>query len=284
MSRIAYVNGSYVPLRDARIHVEDRGFQFADGVYEVFAVRGGRLIEARAHWQRLVRSLAELSIMPPMSQAALDHVAAETVRRNRVVDGLLYLQVTRGSARRDFPFPVGATPSLVITARNQKPPDPELVRRGVAIITLPDIRWRRRDIKSVALLANVLAKQRAKEAGAYEAWLVDEQGRVTEGASSNAWIVSTSGELVTAACGADILAGVTRGSLVAIAASQGLALREHPFTRDEALSAREAFLTSSSNGVLPVVRIDGKNIGNGVPGRLAIELRALYDRHIDGAA
>jgi D-alanine transaminase len=204
------------------------------------------------------------------------------VRRNRVSDGLLYLQVTRGAARRDFPFPTGIAPSLVMTARNQKPPDPDLVRRGVAVITLPDIRWGRRDIKSVALLPNVLAKQRAKEAGAYEAWLIDEAGRVTEGASSNAWIVSAAGELITAACGADILSGVTRGALLGLAQLQGLAISERPFTLREALSAREAFLTSSSNTVLPVVRIDGTAIGGGVPGPLALSLRALYDRRIAG--
>ena len=281
MSRIAYVNGRYVPIDAACVHVEDRGFQFADGVYEVFAVRGGRLVESEAHWRRLQRSLSELRIAAPMSQAALAHIAAEVVRRNRVTTGLLYMQVTRGRARRDFPFPKLAVPSLVMTARSQKPPDPELVRRGVAVITLPDIRWARRDIKSVSLLPNVLAKQRAKEAGAYEAWLLDGEGRVTEGASSNAWIVSEAGELVTAACTADILAGVTRGSLVQLAARQGLAIAERPFSLDEAMRAREAFLTSSSNTVLPVVRIDGKPVGEGVPGALAVSLRALYDRHIE---
>jgi D-alanine transaminase len=280
MSRIAYVNGRYVPLDSALVHVEDRGFQFADGAYEVFAVRGGALVEAEGHWRRLARSLQELRIAAPMSEAALAHIAREVVRRNRVTEGLLYLQVTRGRARRDFPFPAGAAPSLVMTARSQKPPDPELVRRGVSVITLPDIRWARRDIKSVSLLANVLAKQRAKEAGAYEAWLVDGEGRVTEGASSNAWIVTNSGEIVTAACGADILAGVTRGSLVALVQSQGLTIAERPFSLAEAFAAREAFLTSSSNTVMPVVRIDGKPVGAGVPGTLAVTLRRLYDRHI----
>jgi D-alanine transaminase len=284
MSRIAYVNGRYVPLDAAQVHVEDRGFQFADGAYEVFAVRGGRLVEADAHWRRLARSLAELSIAPPMSQAAMSHIAAEVVRRNRVADGLLYLQVTRGRARRDFPFPKGVEPSIVMTARSQKPPDPELVRRGVAVITLPDIRWARRDIKSVSLLPNVLAKQRAKEAGAYEAWLIDGEGRITEGASSNAWIVTEGGEIVTPACSPSILAGVTRGTLVTLAQSQGLSIAERPFTLAEAFAAREAFLTSSSNTVMPVVRIDGKPVGAGVPGTLAVSLRQLYDRHVGGAA
>jgi D-alanine transaminase len=284
MSRIAYVNGRYVPLDAAQVHVEDRGFQFADGAYEVFAVRGGKLVEADAHWRRLARSLQELRIAAPMSEAALAHIAREVVRRNRVGDGLLYLQVTRGRARRDFPFPARAEPSLVMTARSQKPPDPALIRRGVSVITLPDIRWARRDIKSVSLLPNVLAKQRAKEAGAYEAWLVDGEGRVTEGASSNAWIVTASGEIVTAACGADILAGVTRGSLVALAHSQGLTIAERPFSLAEAFAAREAFLTSSSNSVMPVVRIDGKPVGEGVPGALAVRLRELYDNHIGVAS
>ena len=284
MSRTAYVNGRYVPLDSACIHVEDRGFQFADGAYEVFAVRCGRLIEAEAHWQRLARSLAELSIAVPMSGAALAHVAAEVVRRNRVTDGLLYLQVTRGRARRDFAFPRSARPSVVMTARNQRPPDPELVRRGVAVITLPDLRWARCDIKSVSLLPNVLAKQRAREAGAYEAWLIDGEGRVTEGASSNAWILSQTGELVTAALGRDILAGVTRGALLRLAQAQGIAVSERPFSLDEALGAREAFLTSSSNTVLPVVRIDGRPVGTGAPGDLAVRLRALYERRIAAVA
>ena len=284
MSRIAYVNGRYVPLDAAEIHVEDRGFQFADGVYEVFAVRGGRLVEAAAHWRRLARSLGELSIAPPMSEAAMAHISAQVVRRNRIRDGLLYLQITRGRAKRDFPFPKGATTSLIMTARHHKPPDPELVRRGVAVITMPDLRWARVDIKSVSLLPNVLAKQRAKEAGAYEAWLVDREGRVTEGASSNAWIVTEGGEIITPACGPNILAGVTRGSLMALAESQGLSIAERPFTLDEALAAREAFLTSSTNTVMPIVRIDGKPVGAGVPGTLAVSLRQLYDRHIDGGA
>ena len=282
MSRIADVNGRYVPHRNASVHVEDRGFQFADAVYEVIAIRDGYFIDEAPHLARLHLSLNELRIAPPMSDAALKAVMRETVRRNRVVEGIVYIQVTRGAAPRDFAFPVAARPSLVMTARSQRPPAARLVEEGVAVITLPDIRWARPDIKSVALLPNALAKQLAKEAGAYEAWQVDRDGHVTEGTSSNAWIVTDKDEIVTRGTDRSILAGVTRGGIVALAAAAGLTLVERSFTVAEAKAAREAFLTSATNFILPVVRIDGAAVGQGKPGKLARRLRALYDQHAAG--
>ena len=212
MSRIAYVNGRYLPRAEAKVSIEDRGYQFADGVYEVCEVRAGRLVDERRHMARLDRSLNELRIARPMSPAALAVVMRETVRRNRVRDGIVYVQVTRGVARRDFPFPpAGTRPSVVVTARsNDLARLEQVAAEGIAVITVPDIRWQRVDIKSVALLPNVLAKQAARDQGAREAWLVDAQGRVTEGASSNAWIVSRDGKLITHPLGRDILPGITR--------------------------------------------------------------------------
>ena len=283
MSRIAYVNGRYLPAAEARVSIEDRGYQFADGVYEVCEVRGGRLVDERRHMTRLERSLNELRIARPMSPAALSIVLREAVRRNRVRDGIVYLQVTRGVARRDFPFPAAGTkPSVVITARsNDLGRLEQLAAEGVAVVTVPDQRWQRVDIKSVALLPNVLAKQSARERGAREAWLVDAQGRVTEGASSNAWIVSREGKLITRPLGHDILPGITRSVVLDVIAAQGLALEERAFTVDEAYAAREAFITSASQIVLPVVSIDGRPVGNGAPGLIATALRRDYHRHAE---
>jgi D-alanine transaminase len=283
MSRIAYVNGRYLPHRAARVHVEDRGFQFADAVYEVIAIRAGRFVDEARHLARLRRSLGEVGIAAPMSEAALGLVLRETVRRNGVADGIVYLQVTRGVAPRDFAFPKDARPSLVVTARHQKIADPARALRGIAVITLVDQRWRRPDIKSVALLPNVLAKQRAVEAGAGEAWQVDGEGRITEGTSSNAWIVTDRGELVTRAADTSILNGVTRLGLLDIAARAGLRLVERPFSVAEAQAAREAFITSSTNGVLPVVRIDGIPVGEGKPGALSLSLARDYLRFMGEA-
>lgn len=276
MSRIAYVNGRYVPHREACVHIEDRGFQFADGVYEVIAVRGGGFIDETPHLARLHRSLAELRIAPPMSDAALKAVMRETVRRNRVVDGIIYLQITRGAAPREFSFPPGARPSLIMTARAQRPLDPKIIERGVRVVTVPDIRWARPDIKSVALLPNALGKQQAREAGAYEAWQVDRDDNVTEGTSSNAWIVTTKNEIVTRPADHAILNGVTRLGVLKVAAEAGLKLVERPFSVAEAKAAREAFLTSTTNFVVPIVRIDDATVGEGRPGELARRLRALY--------
>ena len=279
MSRIAYVNGRYLPHREASVHVEDRGFQFADGVYEVIAVKNGSFVDETPHLARLRRSLGEMRMTAPMSDAALKSVMRETVRRNRVKDGILYLQVTRGSAPRDFAFPKGAKPSLIMTARAQKPLDPRIFSEGVAVVTLPDIRWARPDIKSVALLPNALAKQRAKEAGAYEAWQVDRDGNVTEGTSSNAWIVTAKNEIVTRKADNAILNGVTRQMLLKLSAEAGLKMSERPFSVAEAKDAREAFLTSTTNFVVPIVRIDDAKVGEGRPGPLAQRLRALYAAH-----
>jgi D-alanine transaminase len=283
MPRIAYVNGRYLPWSDAKVAVEDRGYQFADGVYEVCEVRGGRLVDERRHMARLDRSLGELRISRPMSPAALGVVLCETIRRNRVRDGIVYVQVTRGVARRDFPFPATDTqPSLVVTARNHDLERLEQVAtEGIAVITVPDIRWRRVDIKSVALLPNVLAKQAAREQGAREAWLVDAEGRVTEGASSNAWIVSRDGTLITHPLGHDILSGITRSVVIDVIKAQGLAFEERRFTAEEAYAAREAFVTSASQIVLPVVSIDGRPVGNGAPGLIAAALRRDYHRYAE---
>lgn len=283
MSRIAYVNGRYLPRAQATIAVEDRGFQFADGVYEVCEVRGGRLIDERRHIARLDRSLAELRIARPMSPAALSVVLHETVKRNRVRDGIVYLQITRGAARRDFPFPTGDTaPTLVVTARsNDLARLEQLAAEGIAVVTVPDIRWGRVDIKSVALLPNVLAKQAARDGGAREAWLVDKQGYVTEGASSNAWIVDRDGTIITHPLGHDILPGVTRSVVLDVIRAQGLPFEERSFTRDEAYAAREAFITSASQIVVPVVRIDGRPVGNGAPGLLAAALRRDYHQYAE---
>lgn len=280
MSRIAYVNGRYLPHRRAMVHVEDRGFQFADGAYEVIAVRGDGFLDEGPHLRRLHRSLSALQIAPPMSDAALKSVMRETVRRNRVSAGMLYIQVTRGSAPREFAFPAAARPSLVMTARNLKPLDPKLLTEGVRVITVPDIRWARPDIKSVALLPNALGKQRAKEVGAYEAWQVDRDGNVTEGTSSNAWIVTAQDEIITRHADQGILNGVTRLGILKVAGEAGLKLIERSFSVAEAKAAREAFLTSTTNFIVPVVRIDDVNLGEGRPGKLAGRLRALYDDYV----
>jgi D-alanine transaminase len=283
MSRIAYINGRYLPRSAAKVSVEDRGFQFADGVYEVCEVRGGRLIDERRHMARLDRSLNELRIARPMSPAALAIVLRETVRLNRVRDGIVYLQITRGEARRDFAFPpAGTTPSMVAMARSTDVVGLEqLAADGIAVVTVPDIRWSRVDIKSVALLPNVLAKQAARDRDAREAWLVDAHGRVTEGASSNAWIVSRDGKLITHPLGRDILAGITRSVVIDVLKVQGLAFEERAFSVEEAYAAREAFVTSASQTVLPVVSIDGRPVGNGAPGLVAGALRRDYHRHAE---
>ena len=281
MSRIAYVNGRYLPRADARISIDDRGFQFADGVYEVCEVRAGRLIDERRHMARLDRSLNELRIARPMTAPALAIVLRETIARNRVSDGIVYVQITRGVARRDFPFPpAGIRPTVIVTARSSDIARLEqLAAEGVAVITMPDIRWGRVDIKSVALLPNVLAKQAAREAGAREAWLVDGEGRVTEGASSNAWIVAKDGTLITHPLGPDILPGITRAVVIDAIKAQGLGFEERAFTVEEAYDAREAFITSASQIVLPVVSIDGRPVGNGAPGLIAAGLRRDYRRY-----
>jgi len=276
MSRIAYVNGRYLPHAQARVHVEDRGYQFADGVYEVVAVVGGHFVDAELHLRRLARSLGELRMAMPMAAAALLAVMTETIRRNRVRNGIVYLQVTRGRARRDHPFPPQASHAIVVTARPTSPPSAAAIERGVRVITVPDIRWARCDIKSIALLPNVLAKQQARESGAFEAWQVDRDGLVTEGGSTNAWIVDADGTLITRPAENAILNGITRIRLLALARRHGIAVQERAFTAEEARSAREAFLTSTTAFVMPVVQIDDTVIGNGRPGSISLRLRELY--------
>jgi len=278
MSRVAYVNGQYVPHGQATVHVEDRGFQFADGVYEVWSVFEGRMADFDGHMTRLHRSLDELRIPIPMTREALERVLKETVRRNRVREGLVYIQVTRGTARRDHPFPPeGTPPSVIVTARSLPlSKGNAAAAKGVAVITTPDIRWGRCDIKTVGLLPNVLAKQAAKERGAAEAWMVDEMGLVTEGSSTNAWIVDETGKLRTRDTQANILHGITRAAVLALAADEGIEVEERAFSVDEVKRAKEAFYTSASGFVMPAVSIDGAKIGDGKPGPVATKLRALY--------
>ncbi len=278
MGRVAYVNGRFAPHGEAAVHIEDRGFQFADGVYEVWAVFGGALGDAEGHFERLERSLGELSITPPMGRAALQVVLKETVRRNRVREGLVYLQVTRGVAKRDHAFPNPEVPASVIATAHSvdRAVTEARAERGAAVITVPETRWARCDIKTVGLLPNVLAKQQARKAGAIEAWFVDELGLVTEGASSNAWIIDKSGALRTRDTQANILRGITRKTLLSIMAREGLKLEERPFSLEEAKEAKEAFITGAGTLVMPIVSIDGRPVGGGEAGPVAKRLRRLY--------
>jgi D-alanine transaminase len=284
MSRVAYVDGRYVPHRLAVVHIEDRGYQFADGVYEVLAVVGGGLVDEEPHLLRLARSLSELRIGAPLSAAALKIVTREVVRRNNVHHGIVYLQITRGVAPRDHSFPKSVKPVLVVTSRRRKPADPRTVEDGIAVITIPDIRWQRCDIKSIALLPNVLGKQLAKEARAFEAWQVDRAGQVTEGTSTNAWIVTADRDVVTRRADNAILNGITRLAVLDIIRGEGFRFVERPFTVAEAKTASEAFLTSTTVDLLPVVRIDGDRVGNGMPGPLSRRLRERYLAHAAAAA
>lgn len=276
MSRVAYVNGLYLPHRRAAVHVEDRGYQFADGVYEVIAVKNGRFVDDTPHLERLDRSLRELEIAPPMSRAALRVVMAEMLRRNRIRDGILYIQMTRGVAARDHPFPADSDASVVMTARLEPPQDPRLGENGLDVISIPDIRWKRCDIKSVSLLPNILGKQAAHRAGAFEAWQINEEGFVTEGTSTNAWIVDAEGRLCTPPIDEQILSGITRRRILKLAKREGIDFSERYFTLKEAQSAREAFITSSTTLVLPVTTIDDAVIGNGKPGTFTCKLREHY--------
>lgn len=277
-ARFAYVNGRFVRHAGACVHIEDRGLQFADAIYEVCGVLGGRIQDEEEHLDRLERSLRELDIAMPMARAVLKLVMRELARKNRIENGLIYLQVTRGTARRDHPAPVNPPrPTLIMTAR---PVDPAaLVARrakGVAVITRPDERWARRDIKSTALLPNTLAKTAARQAGAFEAWLMDGEGHVTEGASTSAWIVSGNGEIVTRDLSNAILPGVTRRVILEAAAGAQMRIVERPFTVEEARSAREAFITAATLGATPVVMIDGKPVGDGRPGPITQRIQELY--------
>ena len=277
MSRVAYVNGAYSAHGEAVVHIEDRGFQFADGVYEVWSVFGGRLADFDGHMARLHRSLNALKIDIPMSTGALGVVLRETVRRNRVRDGMVYLQVTRGTAARDHGFPINVAPSVIVTAKSIDPSrNQRMAQNGAAGITQPDIRWGRCDIKTVGLLPNVLAKQAARERGAYECLMYDDMGQITEGASTNAWIVDEHGKLRTRDRQANILRGVTRAAVLDLIAAEGIELEECAFSVEEAKRAREVFVTAASAFVMPLVSLDGVKIGDGKPGPIATRLRELY--------
>ncbi len=276
-SRITYVNGRYVPSREAVVSVEDRGNQFADAVYEACQIKDGAIIDLRRHLDRLDRSLAELRIASPMSRAAMTHVLREVARRNRVENGYVYWQISRGAASRDHAFPVGVNPTFTATA---KPLDVAAAalryEKGVPVITLPDNRWERVDIKTVGLLPNALAKQAAREAGAFEAIFVDTEGFVTEGSSANVWLLDGEGRLVTRPADRGILRGITRSVLMDVAAAEGVAVVERRFTVAEMKAAREVFLTSAGATLCPVVSVDGEAVANGVPGSVAARLRQRF--------
>jgi D-alanine transaminase len=280
MARIAYVNGRYRPLQDAAVAAEDRGYQFADGVYEVIKVLAGRPCDLERHLERLERSLAALEIAPPMSRRALASVLFETLRRNRLTAALVYLQITRGTGPRNHLFPKAARPSLVVTVRRPVFPGEREREEGVGVITRPDLRWGRCDIKSISLLANVLARQSAAVAGCREAWLIDRDGMVTEGSASNAYIVDPSGRLITHPLNERILGGVTRSVILELARRDGIEVVERPFSLDEAHGAREAALSSTSSWLLPVTAIDSRPVSNGMPGHVVRRLMALYGGHL----
>jgi len=278
MSRIVYVNGEFVAEEDAVISVFDRGFLFADSVYEVSSVLEGKLIDNAAHIKRLHRSLCELSMAAPLSDKEILKTQHELIKRNNLMEGLIYLQVTRGSADRDFPFPADVKPGIVMFSQAKNITDAPQAQQGISVISVADIRWKRRDIKTVGLLAQVLAKQAAVDAGVADAWMV-EDGYVTEGSSNNAFIVDTQGKLITRQLGNEILPGITRASVLELVEKENIVFEERPFTLDEAKNAREAFITSASTFVWPVVNIDGVPIADGKPGSLAPRLREFYIRN-----
>jgi len=275
MSRIVYVNGEYVPEEAAKISIFDRGFLFADGVYEVSSVIRGRLVDNHAHIRRLHRSLDQLDMAAPASDSEIESIQHELIARNGVSEGLVYLQVTRGAADRDFNYPEGGQSTLVMFTQTKNLLDNPLVKKGISVITTPDIRWARRDIKTVGLLAPCMAKMIAKRAGADDAWLV-EDGHITEGSSNNAYIVTYEGVIVTRQLGHEILSGITRRAVLQLADEAQLKIEERPFTVAEAHAANEAFITSASTFVLPVVRIDDSPLGDGKPGPVAKQLREFY--------
>jgi D-alanine transaminase len=275
MSRTVFVNGSFVPFEQATIPLMDRGFLFADGIYEVSAVINGRLIDNEPHLARLDRSLKEIRISNPYSAAEWTRLEEEIVARNRLEEGLVYMQVTRGAAEREYVFPKDATPTVVMFTQPKNMIASPLAETGAAVITVPDLRWKRRDIKSIGLLAQVLAKQAAAEAGVSEAWMV-EDGLITEGGSSTAFILTKDRKVVTRPLSTAVLPGITRLSVMRLAKENGLTIEERAFSVDEALGAAEAFLTSASSLVMPVVSIDGKPVGDGKPGAMTRRLRRVY--------
>lgn len=283
MSRIAYVNGRYLPQREASVNIEDRGYQFADGIYEVVHLHDGRFIDAERHFARLDRSLQEIRLPQPMSRAAWRHVLSEVARRNRVREGLLYLQVTRGVAPRDHAFPATPVPpSVVVTIRRVPPYPTDVATWTGSAITQPDQRWARCDIKSTGLLPNVLARQAAREQGALEAILVDAQGMVTEGAATSFWIVDRSGVLRTRNLGSAILPGCTRDALMTLMRDADIAFEEAAFSEAEMRTAREAFISSATSFVKPILRIDGKPVADGAVGPVTRQLFDMFARHVKG--
>ncbi len=279
MSRIVYVNGAYVPEEEAKVSVFDRAFLFGDGVYEVTAVLDRKLVDFQPHLARLDRSLKEIALTAPLSPAELRRLHKELVARNNVTEGIVYLEITRGAAERDFAYPVDARPTVVAFTQSRPLIENPYATTGARVITIPDLRWKRRDIKSTAMLAQAMGKQEAKLKGAYEAWMV-EDGCVTEGTSSSAFILDAQGVVRTQPLGHHILPGVTRRAVLRLAALEGISLEERPFTVAEALAAREAFMTAASAFVLPIVEINGVPIGDGKPGGIARTFRRLY---IEGA-
>ena len=278
MTRIAYVNGRYVRHADASVHIEDRGYQFADGVYEVCEVRHGLIVDMGRHLDRLGRSLSELRIDWPMHRSALERVIREVLRRNRVKNGLFYLQVTRGVAKRDHVFPApGTKPSIVVTAKNTNPAViASKNANGIKAITVAENRWDRVDIKTVGLLSNALVRQQAKEAGAQEAIYVDARGMVTEGAATNVWMVDSDGTILTRPARHGILKGITRTTLMDVAKALDLKIREEEFSVEKMLGAREVFITAATSICFPVVEIDGKTIANGHPGSVSQKIREAF--------
>ena len=284
MSAIAYVNGSYRPLRDAVVNIEDRGYQFGDGIYEVIYVHDNRLVDAALHLARLTRSLNEIELGLGVSPAALRVIIQEVLRRNRVSTGIVYIQVTRGVARRDHAFPSAPVrPSLVVTARHRPSPPRECAAWAGSAISLPDERWGRCDIKSTNLLPNVLAKQKARLAGAYEAILYNGENVVTEGASSSVWIVDSEGTLLTRQLDRHVLPGCTRGALVEELGKRQISVREASFTLETLCSAREIFITSASSFVKPIIRLDGELVADGRPGPVTSLLFDWYLQHMETA-
>jgi D-alanine transaminase len=275
MSRIVFLNGAFMPYEEAKVPIMDRGFLFADGIYEVSAVLGGRLVDSDAHLARLDNSLAQIRIQNPYSAQEWTRLCEELARRNGLNEGLVYMQVTRGVAERDFAFPKDVKPTVMMFTQSKNILASPAAETGVAVVTVPDLRWKRRDIKSVALLAQVLAKQAAAEAGVYEAWMV-EDGFVTEGSSSTAFIITADRRIVTRPLSQAILPGITRRAVLQLAQESGLAVEERLFSLDEAFEATEAFLTSASSFVMPIIAVDGRTLGTGKPGPLTRRLRALY--------
>ncbi len=275
MSRIVYVNGDYVPEEEAKISVFDRGFLFADGVYEVTSVLGGKLIDFEGHAKRLERSLSELEMDAPVTMDELLEIHRELVARNDVTEGLVYLQVTRGAADRDFAYPADASPSLVLFTQSKTLAASPAAETGIRVISIPDARWGRRDIKTVQLLYPSMGKMMAKAAGVDDAWMV-EDGAVTEGTSNNAYIVTRDGTIVTRHLGTEILHGITRAAVLRFAREAQMKVEERAFTIEEAKEAQEAFITSASTFVMPVVEVDGEKVGDGRPGPVAIRLREIY--------